>query len=155
MVEYLILFALGVALLIWLANRQPKRQPKPAVAAGLQVEFDGDGDYETDVVGESHYQDALSEICGGKTEAGHERECQATLKPEPENPHDANAVGVWIEGRKVGHLARSMAVGFSDAMRKRGVAELTCGAVIVGGWARKSGTGHFGVRLDLDDGDDD
>ena len=52
----------------------------------------GPGTFPIDAVGESHYQDALSKICGGKSEDGHEHECVARLVLEDENPHDDQAV---------------------------------------------------------------
>ena len=45
----------------------------------------GDGSYRVEVVGESHYQEALEAICGGRTEEGARQECTATLVPEPTN----------------------------------------------------------------------
>ena len=54
------------------------------------------------VVGESYYQDALDAICGGKCDEGHHLMCEAELRPEPNNEYDRRAVGVYVEGRKVG-----------------------------------------------------
>ena len=34
------------------------------------------------------------------------------LKPEPENPHDRNAVSVRYKGEKIGHLTREMAAKY-------------------------------------------
>lgn len=93
------------------------------------------------VRGESHYQDALSDLCGGKIEGGHKFACEADLVPEPDNPHDPNAVAVFIQGRKVGYLPRQSARRFGKAAKR-------CPAQIVGGWRDASGEGHFGVELD-------
>ena len=57
-----------------------------------------------DVVGESHYQDALEEICGGRTKYDVYKRVKATLIPEDDNPVDPLAVRVEIEGRTVGYL---------------------------------------------------
>jgi hypothetical protein len=124
--------------------------------------MEGDGDFETDVVGESHYQDALAEIAGPKTEAGVDLEVKAQLVPEPDNPTDPQAVAVYIQGRKVGHLARDMAAQWVAIQARRGetgqVVEVD--ANITGGWrqALQGGgfsEGAFGVTLDvLDDLDD-
>ncbi|MBT9471703.1 MAG: HIRAN domain-containing protein [Pseudomonadota bacterium] len=141
--------ALGIAVFLML---RPRSSPSPALSAAEPphlVHLSEDGDHETDVVGESHYQDALIAICGGRTREGHELECQATLRLEPENPSDSNAVGVWIEGRKVGHLTRQLAATFSAVARRNGASEATCAALIVGGWDRGDSVGYFGVRLDL------
>jgi hypothetical protein len=36
------------------------------------------------------------------------------LKPEPENPHDRNAVSVRYQGEKIGHLTREMAAKYQS-----------------------------------------
>lgn len=139
---------------IWSRSRpRPAAAPVPHDDGPLHLE--GEGDYEFDVVGEGHYQAALSEICGGKCEEGHELEVTAELRLEPDNAYDPNAVAVLIEGRLVGHLPREGAAMFSDvARRKGGGRRITCAAMIVGGWSRqRRGTieeGSFGVKLDLD-----
>ena len=47
----------------------------------------------------------------------------ALLKLEPDNPHDRNAVGVYLEGRKVGHLSCEMARDFRQAIVRDGLAD--------------------------------
>lgn len=112
----------------------------------------GPGAYEYDIVGESYYQDALAQIAGPKTPEGHEHFCRAELRPEPNNPHDRDAVGVLIEGRKVGHLARPDAAAYVAMLRRIGTPNRSyeVDAKIIGGWLRRSGEGHYGVKLDLD-----
>lgn len=84
------------------------------------------------VAGESHYQDALRAIAG----PGEVRlETEAQLVAEPDNPHDANAVRVEIEGAKVGYLPRALAAAWTPrlaelAARRRVGA---CEATIIGG----------------------
>ncbi|MGE0408731.1 MAG: HIRAN domain-containing protein [Amphiplicatus sp.] len=113
---------------------------------GRGVAMTGDGSFDTEVVGESHYQDALDAICGGKCEDGHELCIEAVLAHEPQNRHDRNAVAVLIEGRKVGHLSRPDAKKF----RQRGLSSVQTQAMVVGGWRRRNGDeGHYGVRLDF------
>ena len=63
------------------------------------------GHESVNVAGESHYQDALRAI-SGQGEIRHDTE--ARLIPEPDNPHDANAVRVEIDGAKVGYLPRDL-----------------------------------------------
>lgn len=112
----------------------------------------GDDSFEWEVVWESHYQDALSAICGGRTAQGHEHYCDAVLKPESDNPYDKNAVAVFIEGRKVAHLQAAVAKAYCRMLKNTGMqgAAIACDAVIVGGWEHKSGdSGHFGVKLDI------
>lgn len=104
------------------------------------------------VVGEAYYQESLDQVCGGRTEDGHARECTATLVPEPRNPYDRNAVGVWIDGRQVGHLSREDALRYKPVVRRLAAnGEIgACAALILGGWARRLGdVGHYGVTLSL------
>lgn len=135
--------------------------PAPAPAARQQpsgpVRLAGTGEFDFEVVGESFYQGALDSICGGKCEDGHEKRVTATLRPEPNNLHDRNAVAVVVNGQKVAHLSREDARDFHRDMKRLGLAgkEASCRAVITGGWARprKGGRieeGHYGVELDLD-----
>ena len=116
------------------------------------VRLEGDGDFECEVVGESHYQDALTQITGGKTREGHEFECTALLTPEPENPNDKHAVFVTIDGRKVGYLNRQHAKAMTVILRNHKLGGAEAAAVIVGGWTGRAGhksDGHYGVRLDI------
>ena len=66
------------------------------------------------VAGESHYQDALRELAGDETRL----EATAALIPEPDNPHDANAVRVEIDGKKVGYLPRDVAPAYGPLVRE-------------------------------------
>lgn len=107
------------------------------------------GGHDVEVVGESHYDEALDGICGGRTEDGHDQACVATLIHEPDNPWDSNAVGVWIEGRKVGHLSRQTAVAFQPVAQALAGRSATVAAVIRGGWDRPGSRGNYGVTLDM------
>ena len=123
-------------------RRIPDLGHNPAAYARLE----GDGEYEFDIVGESFYQDALGQICGGKLPEGQDHECVAYLVPEPENPHDANAAAVYIDNLKVGHIAAVIAPRISKALAGR---IATVDAMIIGGWISDRGDGHYGVKLDL------
>lgn len=127
--------------------------PSPAVDQTIRI--DGSGDYDFEIVGESHYQDALNKMAGGKTEDGHEIETEATLILDDNNRHDNKAVAVFISGKMVGHLPRPTARSYRKRLTEAGFPAATgvCGALIVGGWRRKSGDeGHYGVKLDLPSG---
>ena len=149
----------GFGLALWgLAKVFGMGRPRPAAPAVAVQQLEGDGDFETDVVGESYYQDALAEIAGPKTKAGVDLDVKARLVPEPDNPHDANAVAVYIQGRKVGHLPRDMAAEWVASLTRRGdprrIVEVD--ANITGGWRRerrdgKISEGSFGVSLDIFD----
>lgn len=108
------------------------------------------GSFPTDVVGESHYQAALSQLCGGHSRGGHELECTALLIPDPNNPHDSNAVKVTIRGMHVGYLAKEQAIRLGDQTTGVGRpgASVAAAAVIKGGWrTNQHDEGHFGVKL--------
>ena len=112
----------------------------------------GPGTYRIDVVGESHYQEALENVCGSRTEDSQRLEVEAFLVPEDDNPHDSKAVGVYIQGQTVGHLDRETARHFRKEMAKSGASGMAvaCDAIIVGGWDRGSDDrGYFGVKLDM------
>lgn len=116
------------------------------------MKLDGEGEYDFEIVGESFYQAALDAICGGKCAEGHEHYCEAEIVMEDDNQHDANAVAVFIEGRKVGHLSRDDAPTYRRLMAAYGSAaqRVTCDARITGGWDRgERGEGDYGVELDI------
>lgn len=121
----------------------------PASSAPLRIVGDGRFDYE--IVGESYYQAALDEICGGKCVEGHQIELPAALVPDPTNEHDPNAVKVVIRGKHVGFLARSEAAAYRKALSTagRGAATAQTSAKIVGGWDDGEDEGHYGVKLDI------
>jgi hypothetical protein len=60
------------------------------------------GGLEVGVVGESHYQDALTAIVGGKRPESVRIPTQATLVPEPDSPYDRNAVVSTSMGGRLG-----------------------------------------------------
>ena len=65
------------------------------------------GATEVRVVGESHHQDALLVLTGGRRHYGGVRmETVACLRPEPGNSADPEAIAVTIGGRMVGYLSR-------------------------------------------------
>lgn len=121
--------------------------PKEALVA----EIEGPGRYELAIVGESHYQDALTALTGGKTPEGFDLVVEADLVMEDSNPHDPKAVRVEIQGRTVGHLDRETARAYRRRAREGGFHGIRgrCGAKIRGGWTRPGREGHFGVWLDL------
>jgi hypothetical protein len=76
----------------------------------------------------------------------------AELRPEPDNPYDANAVAVLVDGHKVGHLSKTNALAYRNiidrAISAHGVA--TCSGEIRGGWDRGNGdTGKYGIVLSV------
>jgi len=125
----------AVAWWLWRRSRSPNSQ-----FAHLRG---GSGGFEIEVVGESHYLDALREIAGpGEVR----KECEARLWMEHDNPHDSKAVAVFIDGRQVGYLNRRDARRYRAQVEPQGNIVGICPAVIIGG-----GTGreNLGVWLDL------
>jgi hypothetical protein len=106
-----------------------------------------------EVVGESRYQDNLWRLVDGQTDPT-ERvrvEIIAVLVAEPDNPYDANAVGVWIDGLKVGHLSRNDARLYRPgllALEEKHGTPIALSGVIAGGGMREDGIGRLGVFLE-------
>jgi len=106
-----------------------------------------------DVVGESFYRDTLVRATGGQRRDGVHMLLTVTLVPEPDNPHDANAVSARIGGEVVGHLPRDIAVAYGPVLKR--VAALGCVAYctakVRGGWDRGPGSrADFSVELLID-----
>jgi hypothetical protein len=117
--------------------------PRPAV-----VLYGGSHDLE--VVGESHYQDALWEAVGGRTTSRVRVDVEAVLFAENDNAYDSNAISVWIRNKRVGYLSRDDAAIYRHglvALRTHEGKEIGLRAVIVGGGIREDGPGFLGVWL--------
>lgn len=102
------------------------------------------------VVGESHYQEAIEAACGSIGGEDVLFDCMAELVPEPDNPRDRNAVRVDIEGRCVGHLSRNDAAELGPFISAaiQGQGSGMCRAVIAG--HADGETTNLGVFLHLD-----
>ena len=94
------------------------------------------GDAQLHVVGESHNQDALRSITGSGSQQARVA-TTAVLFPEEDNQYDANAISVWIQGKKVGHLSRedaaAMRAGLLDLQTRVGGYVAVPGQIIAGG----------------------
>ena len=107
-----------------------------------------------EVVGESHYQDALWRVVGGRRSASVRHGIQALLVPEPGNAHDPNAIKVLIGTDLVGYLAADDAEEYLPGLlllmdqSAKGLVALQ--GVVVGGGTRPDGPGMLGVFLDHD-----
>jgi hypothetical protein len=86
------------------------------------------------VAGESHYQPALRELAPWDGREDLRYETVAELVPEPENPHDGDAVRVEIGGHLVGYLPRRAARAYRSliAVYVRKGRRMTCDAMIAG-----------------------
>ncbi|GAB3922822.1 hypothetical protein GCM10029976_012170 [Kribbella albertanoniae] len=109
------------------------------------------GDDDLEVVGESHYQDALWSISGARVGQSVRCTVDAVLVPEPQNTYDPNAIAVVIQGHLVGYLDRQTAgqyvAGLNELMRLHG-AHIGLSGVIVGGGHYDDGPGRLGVWLE-------
>ncbi|WP_165555907.1 HIRAN domain-containing protein [Kribbella pittospori] len=113
--------------------------------------FGGDDDLE--VVGESHYQDALWAICGARVGQRVREPIVAVLVPEPQNPYDENAIAVYIGQHVVGYLDRETAAQYvADIHRLMTLhgTHIALEGVVVGGGYRDHGPGFLGVWLEHD-----
>ena len=107
------------------------------------------GNELVNVAGESHYQEALRALTGTDGSEAVRIEVEAALVPEPENPHDPNAVMVQIRERLVGYLPREAAVAYGPMVRivaERG-RTAACEAMIAGRGG--DGPANLGVFLKL------
>jgi hypothetical protein len=87
---------------------------------GDRLLLEGPDAFALPIVGESHYQDALEQICGPRTDEGEDRRVEAQLVLEDQNPHDSMAVRVDINGITVGYLSRDHARTYRRGLSKAG-----------------------------------
>jgi hypothetical protein len=134
-----------------------RRAPKEAAHVGTVVATVYPGDETLEVVGESHYQEALWQIVGGRNPDPVRHETYAVLVPDLSNGYDPNAVEVRINGILVGYLSREDAAAYRPGllrlMETSADHHVALHAVIVGGGPRPDGIGYLGVFLDHDPAD--
>ena len=105
-------------------------------------------DYPLPVVGVSFHVENLESLAGPATTHPRRVQKNAMLILEDDNPHDANAVRVDIEGLTVGHLSRADAVRFRELYGRWGRKGVPCDAIIIS--FQGDAACDYGVRLDLD-----
>jgi hypothetical protein len=150
----------GIGTLRRLLGESPIMVPRTRLRsrAGRRPPVTLHGTYEVEVVGESHHQDELLELSGGRRRyGGVDVEAVAELLPEPANRFDPSAVAVVVDERVVGYIRREdlewLRRFIDDSLDLHGRA--TCRARICGGWDRGHGDlGWFGVTLLLPDPND-
>lgn len=128
-----------------------QRGQQERVAAGEPGVFPGSEDLE--VVGESHYQEALWRIVGGWTKERVRHPVVAVLRAEPSNQHDRNAIAVFVSGHLVGYLPREVAAAYQPGLlglQARHQRAIALEGVVVGGGMRADGPGMLGVFLSHD-----
>lgn len=74
----------------------------------------------TEVVGESWREKQIAAAIGGKPRADKEVELTlpAELVPEPDNPHDPNAISVRVRGHVVGYLSKEDAARYREPIHR-------------------------------------
>lgn len=149
-INLLILAALAYgALLLYRRAKKPPQMPEVPVAAFAWPEL---GEYDFDIVGESHYQPVLKALLGDPNDSSMGGKGTAILVPDDNNPYDDKAVKVTVQGFTIGHLSREDARRFRRrlAAKKLGMVPSSCGVQITGGHQLKNGDqAHFGAVLDL------
>jgi len=141
-------FIVALVVVLGFVLLRSNRKERPTSTGKIR----GTGAFQFEIVGESHYQDNLEILCGGRTAESAEKRAVAHLILEDTNPHDSLAVRVDINDRTVGYLTRENARQYRQQIAKAGQPRLVgvCDALIVGGWYRsKTDVGSFGVKLDL------
>jgi len=107
-------------------------------------------DFNQEVVGESHYQKALTKIVGKQKDAeGAYWRGSAVIRHDQGNKHDKWAIEVTINGNRVGYLpsdpANKTLIDTMSGQARRLPARINGGYRLDHG-----GTAYFGVRLVLD-----
>ena len=107
-------------------------------------------DFSVEIVGESHYQDALRHSKDDVKDFGGTDYITTVVAREPDNPYDSGAVKV-MNGRleTIGYLARKLAAKYGPAIElwEAEGYNIRCQAKLSGGEGRRL---HFGAWLDLD-----
>jgi len=159
----LLLLVAAVILYFLFKNNSPAMKDRAALPAGAKYApplptsapahhwHDG-GRYQTDVVVESAYQDAIRTLAGEHGDSKANAKHQAILVPDDLNPYYDKAVAVFIDGREVGYLDRDDALRLR---RKLGMKELTglptsCDAVVRGGGLWEGKRLSYSVMLDIE-----
>jgi hypothetical protein len=110
-----------------------------------------DGSDDLEVVGESYYQDNLWRLAEARPGRNRVRvDICAVLVAEDDNPYDPDAVAVWIDGLKTGHLSRENARQFRPgllSLQESHGMPIALPGVITGGGMRADGPGMLGVFL--------
>jgi hypothetical protein len=113
-------------------------------------EFLIEGDDLVSVVGISHYQSALAEISGRRADEEIRFETRATLVPEPDNPHDADAIAVHVANRLVGYLSREENPRWQEVVQTLAQHNHVAAAeAMIAGRPPGGGTSNLGVFLRL------
>lgn len=164
MAEALNLAIIVVALLalFYLLKGRPKAPPLPIrpdagsytpVPEGAPVlHWDGSGQFDVEVLGESRYRDTIRRLAGEHGDAKADARHTALLLPDDANPYEDKAVAVFVSGEMIGYLAPKDALALRQRLARQEIAgQLTsCDAAIRGGNLWEDKRLAYAVLLDLD-----
>lgn len=134
------------------ATATARQMPKPTSSQrpinDLPHTWPALGDFEFEVVGESHYQRAIESLVRMH---GTWTEFEVQIVPEIDNPHDHMAVAIKRDGQLLAYMARRDARSYRRrlASLRLGRGPATCGARIIGGHQTAAGPAMFGLQLDI------
>jgi len=129
-------------------RRQRGPKPKTVSLPALTGTIRGTKSCGFDIVGESYYQRELRAIRNSNCLAEY-NDFEAYIVTEPDNPHDPNACAIYMEGYKVGYLARADAASYVQQIASQGVHGISCFKLrgkLVGGFGARP---NIGVLLNL------
>lgn len=108
---------------------------------------------DVEVAGETYYQDSIKALFHAiGDDSGGVLNRTAVLHPEPNNPHDRNAVAVVIDGFQVGHIPAELAPQIQPLLVRAARRNQAIG-IPARVWARNDGS-SWGARVTLSTGED-
>jgi hypothetical protein len=143
----LLVLAIPLVLIGLHVRRASAGRPASPAKGDSFVTLKGNGAFEIEAVGESHYQAQLTYFVHPQT--GYvEIEREAILRCENDNPHDDQAVQVRMDHYTVGYLSRADARKYRAILERMGFPEVDgkCLAKICGGGRSRP---NYGVWIDI------
>jgi hypothetical protein len=112
---------------------RPKKRSRGQLQGAPTIHWPPKGQFDFEVVGESFCQEAIGRQYLIQKELGKVGgNLVAELIPEDDNPHDGNAIAVFINDDLVGYMSRDDAKSFRIRLSKHGISKKpsTCNALI-------------------------
>ena len=113
--HWLVVAAILAGLVWLLKSGRSSNSPQAPVA---QYVWPPLGDYDFEVVGESHHQRVLKALRDSVSNPNQPATGTAILAPENDNPYDNKAVRVTVGGHTIGHLSRDDARSYRRRLVK-------------------------------------
>jgi hypothetical protein len=138
--------------LFGLAPPTPSAAPAvPRPQEPTELHWPSTGLFPLAAVGASYHEPAIAKLAKNAPGKPALVFCTARLVPENSNPHDPNAVAVWIAGENVGFLPKEFAPHFRGFFARFGleVAPTTCDAVISNGLLTEEQQYSYTIELDI------